>query len=564
MPHFSIPQASQWLRRAVNELLDLPALPRKLALGRRFRDDMRAAQAFFLPGDIPRRKDRTVIFASFLPLPYIAKIEGLLSKALLARGFNPVCVHTGYSRIAGDYHRTAFGNPAFPLARFIPWDRHAALSALAARTAAGSLEEIKALRHAGASVGLHALASASAANASGSLDLDRAGRRRIQRLLLRSCLFAEAAAALLRELTPCQVIAVEKGFVECCEIFYAAANAGVDYVQWHGCHEPESIMLKRYHAGNLRAHPFSISAETWRRTLAEPWRDAVADAVYQEFQDGYAAHKWFAYKKLTEASLAISPEELARRYGLDPAKKTAVIFSPILNDANLFYGQDLFSGGFGHWLVETVRAAMANDRVNWILKLHPANRFRREISGESGEYGELAAIRQALGGLPGNLRVMSPEDNVNPYALFQCIHYGLTVRGTVGAELPCFGVPVLTAGTGRYSGLGFTEDSETAAAYLDKVRAIDAIPPLSPERVRLALRHAYLFFKVRPSKYDGFAADVFEDDRGSPFFRDIRFKAATYRELLDNPQLKRIVDWLADSKDEDCLADAAQNAAGRD
>ena len=41
---------------------------------------------------------------------------------------------------------------------------------------------------------------------------------------------------------------------------------------------------------------------------------------------------------------------------------------------------------------------------------------------------------------------------------FQNIDFALTVRGTVGCELACYGVPVITAGTGRYSHQGFTVD----------------------------------------------------------------------------------------------------------
>lgn len=558
MPASPFPRTIAWLRRLANDLLELPGLPRKLALARRVREDMATARRFFLPGDRPTPDGLTVVFASFVPLPYLIKIEGLLSKALRDRGYRPLCLHSDYSRLASRYHRTVFGNPSRNLAEFIPWDRHAALWRLTAETVYKPLADIKAFAHVGVPVGMHALASLSAGDAGGRLDLDAASRRRLHRLLLRSCLLAEAAPAFLEATRPRLVVAVEKGFVENCEIFHAAVNAGVDYVQWHNCHEPESIMLKRYHAGNRRAHPFSISAATWKRALAEPWHEAIAETVLREFRDGYLGHKWFAYKKLTAASQEISRQTLTERYGLDPDKKTAVIFSPILNDANLFYGQDLFDGGFAQWLVETVRAARDNPRVNWILKLHPANRFRRELSGYTGEYGEILALKEAFGEVPPAVRVMRPQDNVNPYFLFQCIDYGLTVRGTVGAEMPCFGVPALTGGTGRYSGLGFTEDSDSAADYLAKVRAIETIPPVAPERVRLALRHAYLFFKIRPAKYDTYASDIAADRRtAGPFFWDIRFKARTYRELLDNPQLSRVVDWLVASDEEDCLGPAA-------
>jgi hypothetical protein len=188
-----------------------------------------------------------------------------------------------------------------------------------------------------------------------------------------------------------------------------------------------------------------------------------------------------------------------------------------------------------------------------LLKLHPANIYRRANAGYSGEYGEILAIKEALGALPSNIRVIYPDDDINPLSLFQCLDYGLTVRGTVGAEIPCFGKPVLTAGTGRYSGLGFTEDSKTAEEYLKKVRNILEIPPLSEDRTRLALKHAYLFFHVRPAKYNNFAEDIYAYSQGHPFNRDISFKERHFSDLDENSQVRAIMDWITESKDEDFL-----------
>jgi len=98
-----------------------------------------------------------------------------------------------------------------------------------------------------------------------------------------------------------------------------------------------------------------------------------------------------------------------------------------------------------------------------------------------------------------------PEDEINPYSLFQFIDYGLTVRGTIGAELPCFGVPVLTAGTGRYSGLGFTNDSSAKEEYLTKLSHIENIPKLSAAEIKLAQLHFYLFLKARPLVFTSFS-----------------------------------------------------------
>ena len=45
-----------------------------------------------------------------------------------------------------------------------------------------------------------------------------------------------------------------------------------------------------------------------------------------------------------------------------------------------FYGESLFDD-YEQWLVETVRAAIANPRLNWIVKVHPVNVWRSRMDG---------------------------------------------------------------------------------------------------------------------------------------------------------------------------------------
>src|SRR6185503_19322236 len=139
---------------------------------------------------------------------------------------------------------------------------------------------------------------------------------------------------------------------------------------------------------------------------------------------------WFRYKSIGAATGFPERRALQEQLGLDATRKTAIIYSHILSDANLFYGVDLFAGGYEEWLVETVRAAAENPRVNWVLKIHPANVLRNRRLGYAGEYGELLALREAFGKVPDFLRVIRPEDDVSPFAFFGITDWGLTVRGT--------------------------------------------------------------------------------------------------------------------------------------
>src|SRR5262249_50962963 len=153
-------------------------------------------------------------------------------------------------------------------------------------------------------------------------------------------------------------------------------------------------------------------------------------------------------------------------------------------DEALFFGNDLFDD-FEHWLLETTRAACQNRNLNWIIKLHPANVIKLLDHQKTQTPSELVVLSQ-LGPLPEHVKILPADTDINTQSLFPLIDYGLTVRGTIGLELPCFGIPVLLAGTGRYSGKGFTIDPETREEYLKQLMSLHEVAPLSDEIVQMA------------------------------------------------------------------------------
>jgi hypothetical protein len=77
----------------------------------------------------------------------------------------------------------------------------------------------------------------------------------------------------------------------------------------------------------------------------------------------------------------------------------------------------------------------------------------------------------------------------------RCLHHRVRYGGIEAARL---GIPVLTGGTSLYHNKGFTVDSNTREEYLDKVRNIEDIRPLSSAQRKLAERFAYASFLMRP------------------------------------------------------------------
>lgn len=494
-----------------------------------------------------------LLFLSYLPLHYTLKMERLLARSFQDRGWK-VSVMTNRSTEA--FVRAYFGRPSgvtlLSIEDFLDFDDARGIASFvkgAVAAARSSTAELKQLTYRGAPLPLNAIASLTAGRPDGMIEPGARLYRDLGKTLRRSALLMNAAEKLYRTVRPTLVLSQEKGFIGTCESFHAAMGLGIDYVQWVSCHEPESVMFKRYRRESSREHPFSVSNATWRNARQLPWDERYRDSVLGEFERGYKSGEWFKYKRLAQDQAFADRDALRRQIGLDPRKKTAVIYSHILNDANLFYGNDLFPGGYEQWLVETVRAASENPDVNWVLKLHPANVFRNARIGYRGEYGELIALQHAFGAVPDFLRIVRPEEKVSPLSFFGLTDWGITVRGTIGMELPCFGVPVLTAGTGRYSGKGFTVDSGTIEEYLGRIRSIQRIPALTDEQVRLGILHAYLVFRARPARYDATLADVYPDDSGARE-RNLALRVASVPEVLAHPQMRNITDFLLSADDD--------------
>ena len=114
-----------------------------------------------------------------------------------------------------------------------------------------------------------------------------------------------------------------------------------------------------------------------------------------------------------------------------------------------------------------------------------------------GALDETDIISKRFGKLPDHVKIVRPDFEYSTHSFFPITDYCLTVRGTIGMEMPCYGIPTFTGGTGRYSGLGFTIDSSSREDYLNKLRSIQDIPPLDRETKILARKHTYALFKSR-------------------------------------------------------------------
>ncbi|MGI0014515.1 MAG: hypothetical protein ACREBU_13895, partial [Nitrososphaera sp.] len=396
------------------------------------------------------------------------KLEGTLSLAVRLAGYTPVGVHTGRFRWIERFHGL------FLIERALYFDMfHGAVNVVSSKEigefvcSRPAMSDLMELTYHNIDIGRIALSNYIYQNKFAKLELQQpetmaaihAELVRVQRNIL-------AAEKMLDSCRPVTALVLEKGISPTAEIFGVCIANDIPVVQYVGSQNMNDYILKRFTLQNRHQHPFSLDGSTWAKVKGMSWGKDQESKLMTELADSYKKGTWFNRRFLHQGKAIKSQEEVRQQLGLDSSKQTAVIFSHILWDATFFYGEGLFDD-YETWLIETVRAACKNPQLNWVVKLHPDLIWKLKYEGYSGELRDAIAIRSEIGSLPAHVKLVPPETDISTFSFFAITDVCITVRGTIGIEMACHGIPVLTAGTGRYSDLGFTIDSKTREEYLD-------------------------------------------------------------------------------------------------
>ncbi len=413
---------------------------------------------------------------------------------------------------------------------------------------ASRLEDILAFEHEGARVGKFALSTTFRTLREGSIDLgDPRTRQVLQQHLASGIARATAAHRLLDSTTPDLAVFMGNRYTGQGELMDVCLARGIDVITWFDAHRSSALMLKRYAAGNRDRHHGSIGDETWSWLTRMPWTERHRAALRRELHDGYASGDWYSRGGTQVNKTVVDRDRLLRTLRLDPTKPTAVIFPHIVWDATLFWGADLFPN-YEDWLVATAKAACANERLNWVIKIHPAHVAKAEHDRYTDEPAELEILRRRVGPLPAHVTVIPPDTTINTWSLFAIMQCCLTVRGTIGIEAACMGIRVLTAGTGRYDHRGFTVDSDSREQYLQRLMTLERVPAMTDAERDLAERFAYGAFVARPWPLTTWTIDHGRD-RGASM--TVRMNARSADELRAASDLRALALWAADGRRED-------------
>jgi hypothetical protein len=337
-------------------------------------------------------------------------------------------------------------------------------------------------------------------------------------------------------------------------LYYTALAQNLNIIRFAGSVRDTAKVMQHLSRANDRLHHSSLSASSWATLKALPWTPEHEVALAQNFRDRYG-DRWHLSRRNQSRARQVVAMDVRRVLGLQPGRKTAIIFSHILYDTLFFFGTDLFKD-YAEWLIETVRAAVANPDLDWFIKVHPSNIWRGELGSLlKGRYEEERLIEDRIGPLPPHVRIVPADTDISPVSWMHMADYGITVRGTSGLEMAAMGKAVVTAGTGRYEGRGFTADPSTIEAYLEVLRTLHEMPLPQEEAILLAKQYAYAIFLLKPFEMTSLIPRLATGKERVVASDDLLYSVRPMSESRLPEDISRFTDWAMDAGMVDLLND---------
>ena len=476
---------------------------------------------------------------------YTLKLFGILSYGLLEKGFTIRAVLSSRCQRIEKAYLRLFGVNCFVYIKDTFIDGRS--RADARNWVSGVIDSdltiarLKSLSVFGCTVGTHVVATLCRERLAGELDFeDRSVQTHLKSLLYSSYCNAFLAEGFRKRGLGELALTNEANYATHGTLVDKYVKSGIDVIQFIQPWRDDSLTFRRICSSTRREHPSSITRRQLDLLARRQWTDEIEANVDEIFKDRYSG-KWFLQSRNMNTSSLEGGVPNSLLSGKSQRQRVCV-FSHVLWDANLFYGDDLFED-YSEWFVETFKVALLNTDIDWIFKLHPANAWKQAYEGKEQPFAEFKLIQKVLDGseLPDHISILDPMTGLNTLELLYNVDYIVTVRGTAGIEAAYLGIPCITAGTGRYSHLGFTLDSESRGEYRDRLLSLGKVCyELSDEQRLRAKWYAYAAFELRLWKFES-ASTIFNRHIGKLKRLDYNLEI---NHKVDGTDLRRFADWV--------------------
>ena len=287
---------------------------------------------------------------------------------------------------------------------------------------------------------------------------------------------------------------------------------------------PKQLVLRQFDQDSAFAHVSDLTQKYWQ----DIENKVGEDRRIKEIQD------WLSKRLAGDGQLVPGAPRIGVRNQpdndlagiIDPDRPNVAIFTHLPWDASGAFYRDAFPS-LADWIEATIDVAKSESSINWIVRIHPAEAHR----GSDEDTEKL--IRNRLSG-ETNIKIIPSAKPLSSYALIPYLSAAVTVRGTMAAELPCFGIPVVCAGSGYACSLAGVQSATDPGEYIRNLRNVANLEPVKGK----ALIEAQLF------SHAFFIRNVIELDCVEDMSVMSQFEELTTEKVYGDAGLKRIVGAL--------------------
>lgn len=347
---------------------------------------------------------------------------------------------------------------------------------------------------------------------------------------------ARAALGWMQANRPDLLITPNGSILEMGAVYAVARHLGIPVVTYEFGEQRERIWLAR-------------DAEVMRQETDELWQtranlaldESQWDQVRSLFASRQQASLWQNFSRLWQGLPSQGSQKTRAALGLDdpqaPGARPVVLLAANVIGDSLTLGRQVFSESMTEWLERTVLFFQGRPDVQFIVRIHPGERYTKGPSVAD-------LVRRMLPEIPEHIHLVGAGDPINTYDLVEIADLGLVYTTTVGLEMAMSGVPVIAAGQTHYRGKGFTRDADTWEAYFNALHQAIAGPHpsrLSREQVESAWNYAYRFFFEYPCPYPWHLLHFWKELEAWPVSRVLSAEGQaafgdTFRYLVGEPR----------------------------
>lgn len=280
--------------------------------------------------------------------------------------------------------------------------------------------------------------------------------------LERNLFVAKRAFRWLQENQP-DVVVVPNGLIlEYGAVFQAAKFLGIRTVTYEFGEQNDRIWLAQEQPVMLQD-----TDSLWRalKDIDFPEENyAKLDELYASRTDGKL---WQSFSRQWQGTPSEGLLSVREKLSLDE-RPVVLLAANVIGDS-LTLERQVFSETMTEWLQKTTRYFVEQEAVQFILRIHPGEKY---TSGPS--VGDI--VDGLFPSLPENVHLIRANDPINTYDLIAIANLGLTYTTTTGMEMAMHGLPVVVSGNTHYRDRGFTLDPASWTEYFTILDSFCAAP----------------------------------------------------------------------------------------